>query len=224
MRLIIKYGQWIFLAILAIHCITIALHMDLVRTVSKVLLMPVLLCWLWPARTAKAYLIPAVLALVFAWTGDALLTRSGELFFLCGMLAFCGTHICNTILFIRLGKQAARTVPAAILAAVILTALSAAVWLLLGNVLGVFRIPILVYMGLIGVMAVSAASIPHVAGHHRTAFITGAAFFVLSDTLLAFNKFSWHMMIADIAVMLLYGAAQLSITIGYRNLPANGRP
>lgn len=218
MRIIIKYGMWIFLAVLALHCIAIALHLDLVRTVSKVLLMPVLLSWLWPLRARRSDFAAAALALGFAWAGDILLTGSGDLYFLCGMLAFCGTHICNTVLFTRQGRKGRRSVPAAIVAAVLLIALSAAVWLMLGDRLGVFKIPVLVYMGLIGVMAVTAAALPRVTGHRRTAFIAGASLFVVSDTLLAFNRFSWHQTTAGIAVMALYGAAQLCLTTGYRKL------
>ncbi|MGO8055650.1 lysoplasmalogenase family protein, partial [Rhizobium leguminosarum] len=44
--------------------------------------------------------------------------------------------------------------------------------------------------------------------------ITGAACFVLSDSLLAFNKFYAPFEFAGIAIMLTYGIAQLFIAAG----------
>ena len=48
-----------------------------------------------------------------------------------------------------------------------------------------------------------------------TCFIPGAAFFVLSDGLLALNKFLYHQPILDILVMLTYGLAQYFLVRGF---------
>ena len=87
--------------------------------------------------------------------------------------------------------------------------------------LGGMKIPVLIYGITISVM-LSAAFWQYQKLETRTAlyFIVGAIFFVLSDSLLALNKFKTNFALADISIMSTYILAQLFIVLGaikYRN-------
>jgi len=219
MLLVKKYGIGIFVFLLLVHCLFIYLEMNELRTLSKVLLVPVLLIYLAAHRRKDTGPSPLVyFALVFAFLGDVLLSRTSETFFLFGMLAFIGTHICNTIFFSKLRKKYFAIGNGMIVALFLLSLFSAIVFIEIKPNLGKFEIPILVYMLIISLMTVAATgtiqnpSLKKIAG---ACFIPGAVLFVLSDATLAMNKFLWHQPMMDIVVMLTYGAAQYFLVRGY---------
>lgn len=215
-----KYGTAIFLAVLLLHCGFIYLEMSNSRLLTKLLLLPLLMGYLalQPGKTSPI----VYLGLFCSFLGDLLLTRPGETFFLLGMLAFIGTHICNSIFFYRLQKGFAGKPRNLALAILVLLAVSGQVYYFLADQLGDFKIPILVYMAIISVMAVMATQTlvnPSVQKIGYTSFIPGAALFVLSDGLLALNKFLLHNTWIDIGVMLTYGLAQYFLVQGFAAVP-----
>ncbi len=216
MLLIKKYGLPLFLLVLLLHLICIYLEMSTLRVITKLLLLPILMFYL-AAEPGK--ISPVVyIGLFCSFMGDLLLTRSGELFFLLGMLAFIGTHLCNIFFFYRLQKGHPGKPMNLVLALVVLACISGGVYFLLTDQLGAFRIPILVYMSIISLMAVMATQTlvnPVFIQTSIRFFIPGAALFVLSDGLLALNKFLLHAGSIDIAVMLTYGMAQYLLVKGF---------
>jgi uncharacterized membrane protein YhhN len=83
---------------------------------------------------------------------------------------------------------------------------------------GAFFIPIVVYMLLIAIMTLLSANLAESNEYNSVAvhyFIPGAVLFVLSDGLLAINKFNLHDPSMDIFVMVTYGLAQLYLVMGY---------
>jgi uncharacterized membrane protein YhhN len=220
MAMIKKYGVWLFAIILLLHCVLIYLEMSGLRTLSKILLIPVLLLYLFSNKPKEGEnREPLVYAgLIFSFLGDLILTRSGELFFLFGMLAFIGTHICNSIFFYRLQKNTVQRGKGRWLAVLLLAIVSAIVFFVLQPHLGSFQWPILLYMCIISCMAVLATGTLDISSVKKTAancFVPGAFLFVLSDALLAMNKFLWHQSFADVFVMLTYGAAQYCLVKGF---------
>ncbi len=168
--------------------------------------------------------LPAFAGLFFSFLGDLLLTQTGELFFLLGMAAFIGTHICNSIYFLKLQTLSFVKNPAVLIAAFLLVFVSGAVMGTLGASLGSFREPIILYMVIICCMAVFATNTYNHPVLKQLAiryFIPGAALFVLSDALLALNKFAYHETYLDLAVMLTYGAAQCLLVMGFSRRAAN---
>lgn len=216
MLLIKKYGLPIFLLILLLHLICIYLEMSTPRLITKLLLLPILMLYLAaePGKTSPM----VYLGLFCSFLGDLLLTRSGEIYFLLGMLAFIGTHICNIFFFYRLQKGYPGKPMNLVLAIVVLAVISGGVYFLLTDQLGSFRVPILAYMAIISLMAVMATQTLVHPGLIQTSircFIPGATLFVLSDGLLALNKFLLHTGSIDIAVMLTYGMAQYLLVKGF---------
>ena len=192
---------------LSLHLYSIYAGWEGIRLVSKLLLIPILILYLFVMHTTGKRLPSSrwpFLALFFSFLGDFLLSQTGTLFFLAGMLSFMLTHIFNSICFLQMQKIEKVATQRLIIALL---------------VLGSFQLPILIYMGLIGTMGLLAVNL-YTNEFHRLVslryFIPGAFFFILSDSILALNKFHFQEpAFWDVPVMLTYGLAQLLIVLGY---------
>ncbi len=217
MLVIKRYGTWFFALILVMHCLFIYFGMNDARTLTKLLLIPFLMLYLFASSGGK--MSPLIFCgLLFSFVGDMILTRSGELFFLFGMLAFMGTHICNSIFFLQLQKGYRANKNETLMAVIIFVAVSGILFWKLQPYLGSFQWPILFYMFIIGAMAVLAIRTmnnPMIKNIAVTCFIPGATLFVLSDATLAMNKFLLHETVVDMVVMLTYGGAQYYLVKGF---------
>ncbi|MEN9684526.1 MAG: hypothetical protein RLZZ28_312 [Bacteroidota bacterium] len=217
---------YLFLLILFLHCAFIYAGNDLGRTITKLLLLPVLILFLYAAGSqsdsvsSKKWVFAA---LVFSFLGDLFLTRSGEIFFLIGMLAFIGTHVCNGIQLLKLNSLKSTQALPALVALVLLGLIAAFVLSVLNPYLGSLKLPIFFYLLIISSMAVLAANTyanKDIQYHAIAYFIPGAALFVVSDGLLAMNKFYFHLPMLDIAVMLTYGCSQMLLVLGFSRTKA----
>lgn len=226
MQLIKKNGITLFLLVLAFHCVCIYLGYEVLRIAAKLFLIPLLAAWFW-ANTTKglsAFNLLVFAGLSFSFLGDLLLTRAGETYFLLGMLAFIVTHICNSTYFLKLRGIQLNRIKEAVVAAIILLIITIVVFLSLKPYLGNFLIPILIYMAIISIMAILATNTLSEPSLKKTAlrfFIPGAALFVLSDGILAMNKFLFHQPLLDIVVMLTYGGAQCLLVLGFSKTGKN---
>jgi uncharacterized membrane protein YhhN len=221
MELFKKRGVILYLLILIAHCTFIYLEWNSWRFYSKLLLVPFLLILLYTQYTGnkkgKTFLLP-VIALVGSFLGDLLLGFEGSNFFLLGMLGFMITHICNSIYFYTLFKIHIKEAKNAKLALLIVTITCSLLIFLIKDNTGPFFMPIIIYMVLISVMTILSANLADSKSYNNTAiyyFIPGAGLFVLSDGLLAINKFNLQDPSMDIFVMLTYGLAQLYLVMGY---------
>lgn len=215
-----KYGHMLFLAILVFHCLAIALGWSELRFYSKLMLVPMLMLLLGLFKGfsfQKQSWLPW-LGLLGAFAGDWLLALSGEQYFLFGMLGFMTTHVCNTIYFLQLQPLKPGKLQPALLAFFILVITCSIIVFQIKDQLGPMLLPIMAYMGLISLMTILAANLAASETLHNIAlkyFIPGASCFVLSDGLLALNKFLWHRHDLDIPVMITYGLAVLFLTLGF---------
>lgn len=221
MELLKKKGIALYLLILIAHCAFIYFELDGLRFYSKLLLVPFLLLLFLKRfsgnKKSKAFLLP-ILALIGSFSGDLLLAFDGAQFFLLGMLGFMITHICNSVYFYSLSKVQIKQSKSAFLALLILSVTCSLVVIMIKENSGAFFVPIIVYMLLIATMAILSANLADSKGYNHSAvhyFIPGAVLFVLSDGLLAINKFNLQDPSMDIFVMLTYGLAQLYLVMGY---------
>jgi uncharacterized membrane protein YhhN len=206
----------LFFAILVAHCLCIYYGWQEARLVTKLLLVPVLVCVL--AISARRVPVWVYAGLACCFIGDLLLAQAGELFFMLGMLGFILAHVANSIYFYRLQHQHSCRMRESVAVAAVLILLSAAVFAILNPYLGSLRIPILVYMLIISIMAILAASTTGNPDVRRVAllrFIPGAGLFVVSDAMLALNKFLLHDQRLEIAVMITYGGALYCLADGF---------
>lgn len=194
-----------------VHLSAIAAGPDGLVAATKPLLMPALLAGLvlaLPVRRSPL-LLWGGLALVFSWLGDVLLQNPGDLGFLLGMAAFGLAHVAYIVLYLR--PLRTRGLPRWGLALGILLGVSwwgsmvAALALWLGSLL----VPVALYGLVLGAAAVCALTT-------RPLVAVGAVVFLLSDTLLAVDRFlpGFSVLDADLAIMLTYCLGQGLIIAG----------
>jgi uncharacterized membrane protein YhhN len=140
------------------------------------------------------------------------------------MVAFMTTHIFNIIYFNKqngIGQEKSTKFKGF---AIFLIAFCVLIFFQLKAAMGGLIYPILVYMALICSAALMAI---HAGGNSKANLISklfwlpGMLFFISSDTVLAFNKFSWektglHIQNIGLVTMLTYGIAQLLLAKGFQ--------
>ncbi len=189
---------------------------------AKPLLMPVLALWLiWRTPGIRRFFRQTFLAgLVFATLGDVLMMFSGgqynTLFFLLGLGAFLGTHICYLGGFLSevnwrngyLRKMPVWIVP------FLLFVLALLYWLWPGIPVGM-RLPVAVYALVISAMALSALNLRGIVTARMLASVlAGALLFMCSDTLIAVMKFGHPFPGARLTIMSTYLIGQWLIIRG----------
>lgn len=144
--------------------------------------------------------------------GDAFLAWSG--FFIQGLASFLTAHVLYCILFVESGPRASNVAAAAPLG---LFGAVMATWLIAsGGVAGGLVAPVMVYLSVILAMAMIAASRYKAEPtlENRTVLF-GALFFVVSDSLLAINKFIMPVPYSGVLVLGTYYSAQECILVGW---------
>ncbi|MGX1671709.1 lysoplasmalogenase [Streptomyces sp. NPDC055400] len=194
----------------AVDLIALLAGTDLVHTVAKPLLMPLL------AASVVVRGGPRLLtaALLFGWGGDLLLLFDADAAFLAGMGSFAAGHVCYLVLFKRAGTPRAR---GGLLAAAYGLALVTTVALLWRDLPADMRGPVAGYSLLLTAMAYGSSRMGRTAGW-------GGALFLLSDTLIATGVADWPQLPRpDFWVMLTYVAAQYLLARGVLGRPLDAR-
>ena len=187
---------------------------------TKPLLMPVLALWLWletrpQAGTVRTFLI---LGLLFSCGGDTLLMfvehgPQQEQFFLLGLGSFLIAQLCYVMALAKYPRFREGLVASHPW----LTLLFLGYWYwvlesLWGGIPAAMRLPVAIYALAIVSMALMALNMSgRVSGRVFGGLFLGVALFVLSDTLIAFNKFDAPIPYARLSIMVTYIAAQLLI-------------
>jgi uncharacterized membrane protein YhhN len=118
--------------------------------------------------------------------GDLALSRSGERAFVAGIAAFALGHLAYVVLFRSFDGDPALTNGWQTSVAVGIVAASSGLALALWSKLGPLRWPVLGYIAIITAMGISALSVP---APFAGAVIAGALLFILSDSLIATERF-----------------------------------
>jgi uncharacterized membrane protein YhhN len=214
-----KKNYWIitYAVVLAVHLIGIYLNNETLQLFSKPLLVILLIGYflsqtrIWNDALKKWILA----ALFFSWVGDVLLMFQGkdQLFFLLGLSSFLLAHIFYIVFFhhIRLREN----IKSSWLLLFIVVVYYAVIITLLSPYLGAMKLPVRIYGIFISFMFLLAMHMLLIKNKSAgRLMMIGALFFVLSDSMLAINKFYQAFEIAGIMIMLTYGAAQFFITEG----------
>lgn len=172
----------------------------------------------WPATThpvtARFYARAILLGMFFSCIGDIALMLPFDAF-VPGLIAFLLAHLCYIVAFragFRAGKGLALAAPLlALFAGINLAGL----WPLLPIDL---RIPVVVYVAVLALMATlalarawsrSSTTEPPAPGAHWAAI--GAVLFVISDSVLAWDRFGGGLPAASLCILATYYAAQYCI-------------
>lgn len=149
--------------------------------------------------------------LVLSLVGDTLLMFDADpMFFILGLSAFLLAHIFYILTFYTVLKTEKLKLDLRLFIPV--SVYYALLVFLLFPVLGEMRIPVLVYGIVISIMFVLALHMINLIYREAGKWMAiGAAMFVLSDSLLASNKFYQAFPFAGIYIMISYAAAQYGI-------------
>lgn len=158
-----------------------------------------------------------LLALVFSWIGDVVLlfADKGELYFIFGLVSFLIAHILFIYLFIK--QEAYKTPNKALfgLGVLFVAGYLFAMLTVLFPTLGDLKIPVSVYAFTISLMLVMAIRGGLTWRNPMNLLIlNGAVSFVVSDSILAMNKFYTALPNASLLIMATYLVAQYLITFG----------
>jgi uncharacterized membrane protein YhhN len=139
--------------------------------------------------------------------------EKNSIFFLLGLSAFLLAHLFYIVFFHRVRvKEKVKNNPWLLVAVV---AYYAALITLLSPFLGDMKIPVLVYGIVISFMFMLAMHMLFIKNKSAGQWMMfGALLFVISDSVLAINKFYQPFEFAGILIMLTYGVAQLFIVEG----------
>lgn len=200
-----KYAWYPFLIVSLLHLVFIAVGSDQLVDASKPLLMPALLVALLLAapKLRSAGVLLAALGIVFSWFGDVLLQSPAEIGFLLGLAAFLVAHLfyISTFIIVGSGKLSAWTA--------LYLLWYVALLLVLVPQLGSLTMPVAVYGIVLGSAAVLATRVNAIAGW-------GAALFLISDSVLAVDRFAPLLSIpfVDFLIMATYLVGEGLIVLG----------
>jgi len=207
----------VFAIALAADLVFTVLDIASLRIISKPLIVLALLAYfLFSTRAVVSPLKAWVVgALVFSWLGDVLLlfeSRS-SLYFILGLSSFLLAQVAYTVFFQKLRRAGAIGFNALYMA--IALVYCAILITFLFPHLGPMKLPVLVYGLVISLMLAVAMHLGRLPQKKAAvSIVLGAIFFVLSDSLLAINKFYTSFAGAGLLVMITYGMAQFFIVRG----------
>ena len=214
-----KKTIWItlFLLVLLVNLIAVYSNSESLQFITKPLLMPLLAIYLLlRTNTINSNLKGWIfLALFFSWAGDIFLLfeERGSNFFLFGLSAFLVAQVFYIVFFhnIRMREYIRGNALLLLLVIVYYSVLINVLSPYLGNM----KLPVRIYGVVLSFMVMLAMHT--MLGKNKKAALwmtMGAILFVVSDSLLAFNKFFSAFNNAGVVTMLTYGLAQLFITEG----------
>ena len=214
-----KRQYWLiaFLLVLAADIIGIQINNEILQYISKPLIIPVLIGYFLSqtgivASSLKRWIIAA---LFFSWSGDVLLMfqPKDEIFFLLGLSSFLLAHIFYIIFFHHVRVREGIKSNPWLLLVVTVYYITLIVWL--SPYLGEMKLPVRIYGIVISFMFMLATHMLFIKNKWAGQWMmTGALLFVMSDSVLASNKFYQPFELAGVLIMLTYGFAQLFIVEG----------
>lgn len=212
----ISIGFWI---LVLLDIVGIAANIELLHFIVKPLLVPALLLLLFCTKSTIPNKNLLLAGLFFSWLGDVFLLFENrfQLFFIFGLASFLITHIFYITYFLRIkSTQVSLLKKQPVFIALVPAYGLALVWRLYPFIGNDLKLPVMVYAAVIcGMLLCSLHIFLKVDKTAARFYLIGAACFVVSDSLLAINKFYHSFAYAGVLIMLTYCAAQYFIVLGY---------
>ena len=221
MTLSLKNFSLLYFAVTAIHLLVLVFELNTLHLIVKPLFMPILTGMLYQLstdRTSSFYKLMQF-GLLFSWFGDIalMLDRENPLLFIIGLSAFLIAHLGYATAFIGSIKKSSATfqLPKAVLVAVPFMLFTALFFWKLQAGLGEMYIPVLAYTSVITLMGIIAAlRAGHTESENYRIILFGAVLFILSDCVIAWNKFVVDFEYDQVLNMSLYLSGQYFLTLG----------
>ena len=199
---------WVFILVSIADIVGVIFKIELLIQVFKPLILLSLIALYSVSVQVKNKIY--VLALVFSFFGDVFLLFSEELFFMLGLGSFLVAHVLfiklvlNRISTIKPTKLVISSIPSVVVFAVLL--------FILKDSLNALLIPVIIYGLAISTFgAVSLLDYLQTKSQQSLWMLLGAIVFILSDSILALNKFYVSTAIFEILIMVTYIIAQYFI-------------
>lgn len=214
-----KKQYWIalFLIVLAGDIIGVQLENNLLQTIFKPMIIPTLIGYFdsQVKNLMAGFAKWIVLGLLFSLGGDVLLMfqSKNDIFFLLGLSSFLIAHIFYIIFFhkVRVREQVNSNIVLLAIVVVYYVGLIA----FLSPHLGDMKLPVRIYGIVISFMFMLAMHMLFIKNKEAGKWMMlGALLFVISDSVLAINKFYQSFELAGVVIMITYGLAQLFIVEG----------
>ncbi len=189
------------------------------RTFAKPLIVVLLLAWLYLSTNLKGRFHKRIFTgLIFAWVGDILLMFQNDrpFFFIYGLAAFVVCHIFYIRAFTLDHKSNPNhKTPYFLWAVGAFAIFCSGLFFYLQPKLGGMQFPVLMYAIIITIMAIMAFNrYGKVNIFSFKLIFYGALFFLLSDSILAINKFAQPIPQSEALIMATYMIAQYLIVYG----------
>ncbi|MBJ2175079.1 lysoplasmalogenase [Aureibaculum sp. A20] len=198
----------LFVMVSLCDMVGVVFNIELLRSVFKPMLMLTLLTlYVVSMQQVNGWYVGA---LVFSFFGDVLLLFEGELYFMLGLISFLIAHI--IYIKIVLGWINTSSLKTILIATIPFLLVFFALINLLKNSLNELFVPVVVYGITISVMGI--VSLLFYLNRKSVAskyMFMGACLFIISDSVLAINKFYTTNNLFPIIIMLTYLAAQYLI-------------
>ncbi|MFQ3213904.1 MAG: putative membrane protein YhhN [Marivirga sp.] len=212
-----KYLYWI---VALGEIFALIFEVERLHQICKPLLMVTLLVYFWSESDHlkdEKWVRHVTLALAFSWIGDITLmfTHLSFMLFLAGLSAFLVAHIIYVIAYIRATSHNKIQIKFSIVPIVLLLYFILTASQIIPYVASIIQIPIGVYGFTLFVMASVAWYRKGQTNSLSFQWVfVGALLFIVSDSLLAINRFAETLPYANIAVMTTYIAAQWLLVKG----------
>ncbi len=218
-KLFQKYFRFFFLLLTLGYCLVEVYNLSTFRYALKPLLLLSLSYYFYLSTRGMRSKFSRHMqtGLLFSLIGDILLmfTSQSEFYFIFGLVAFLCAHVCYCLAFIESIRKNHFSFSELFLAAMPFLFMSGTVFFILMPYIKSMLVPVLAYILVITAMGIfSALRYKSVEPNSYYSILAGALFFMLSDTLLAFNKFYQSFNYAGIAIMSTYILAQYLIVEG----------
>ncbi len=209
----------LFVCISILHLAGQLLVVPGITIFTKPLIIPFLLFFLVSRKSdismTRGFRFFMVTALVFSYLGDVLLMFADrqETFFLLGLGAFLLAHLAYIKAFLsKMDGEKIKFRPHPVISIMALLYLGVMIYMLFPKLDLVMRIAVAAYGMVISTMLVVATGLRHVLNSVSYGFlISGAILFVISDSMIAFNKFLIPIPLSGFWIMLTYILAQYLI-------------
>lgn len=154
-----------------------------------------------------------LMALVFSLLGDVFLmfVDQSPNYFMLGLISFFLAHLFYCWVFFN--HRNPNTNPTGLI--IVLTIFALGLFYLLKENLGDLLLPVIFYIIIILIMVITAFLRQSKVSQKSFIYVfLGAILFVISDSILALNKFYMPLKLSSLSIMLTYGLAQFFIVIG----------
>lgn len=213
----------IYLIALAVEITALAVGNIGLEYIAKPMLMPVLI-WYFAVNTSGSSgpRNALIAALLLSWFGDVFLLadKSSGGYFIHGLGSFLAAHLFYIFYFLKVRKMNGVSTPPKLGMIVPVVFYGAALFGFVSPFIDDLFVPVAIYATVITTMlAASLAAFRFNGETYARLTIAGTALFVVSDSILAINRFVDPIPFGGPLVMLTYAAAQFLITEGaVRNL------